>query len=181
MAALSINAFNAALTLRVAFDAAEIVVLLATAVTALMLFALAIHGQARGATVSGSLRTFVLGQLNARLPLRYAVITAALTVITLAAAVQLGSAREELSLAVVEGLRTGALVLVGLKAWRLAPGGRLLTVATWIAADIWVHSAVVVPGIGSGWVTFTSGVAAGWALLRTQHWAERKFLDGRLP
>lgn len=171
-AAASINAFYAALGLRTAFEAPEIVGLLAAGIGALLLFALAVQRQERFPTPGAALRAYVARRLDERLPLRYAVGTVVLTVLTLACAVQLGSAREELSLAIVEGMRTGVLILVGLTAWRLNPAGRLTVVAAWIVCDIWVYGAVVVPGIGSGWITAASGTVAGWLLLRAQDWVD---------
>jgi hypothetical protein len=167
-AAVGISCLYAIVTLRNAFETPQLFVIAAAGVIAMLLFGTSIHSQFRLDSVNESIKCYAKQIWHAQRSIRYAVGTSALTLGVLALAIQIGATREENMLALVEGIRTGVFILVGLSFWRLTSGGRLLAVAVWIVTDVWVFASVVVPGIGSGPITLVSAILSGWALLVLQ-------------
>lgn len=176
-AATSVSCLYGAFVLRGAFEQPQIIALLAATVMGMLLFSAAVHQVAQGLTVHDSLSLYARALVDAKRGPRYAVATAALVATSLALAVQVGSAQQELMLAAVEGVRTGVFILVGLSVWRLASLGRLLVVLVWILSDVWVFASVGVPGVGSGVITLATSIAVGWSLLLLQDRVD-SHLDG---
>ncbi len=181
--ALGLTCLYGATSLRTAFESGELVALMALSAISMVMFSAAVHKLMRRSTLRDSLIAYGNALVAGKFGLLHAGITCGLTVLAMAVAVQIGAARGEFELSIVEGMRTGIFFLVATTSWRLTGGGRLLAIACWIATDIWVFQSVAVPGIGAGFVTLVSGVLTGWSAVVTQEWLDAtvSFKEGTSP
>lgn len=173
LAAISVGCFSGVVVpiVQKSFASRELLALVACGIVALLLFTVSVHRTERRDTMAQSVEAFGRRTMRGDLGWGFAASTACVAIVALCLAATFGRGHEW-AISIVEGVRTGVFLLIGLKTWRLTPGGRVGLIVAWVAADLWIFSTVfygpVVQAVTFPSLSIAAAIVTGSLLLNLQ-------------